>query len=399
LGIENLIRVDALMESLKPPCMIRLLAAVPIGLAKNAQFVDRKQSWISGARSYSLDMKMNASVELDAGTKTFASGFLPDLIAALRRCRRGDLLAITGSDAAIGVDLEAWCRFTRNSLVDVAIEDGRTRWVLRHGEVPENVGDDRPVGSRLWLYTNFDCNLACDYCCVRSSPRAPRRALGLERVRRIAREAAELDVREIFVTGGEPFMLFDIGEIIAVCAAVAPVTVLSNGMLFGGRHLETLRALPRECVTFQISLDSPRAERHDGHRGQGTWARAWKGIELAQAEGFRVRLAATVSTDAEGEEFSRFLDAHQVAKENRVIRRIALRGTATEGIALAREDLVPEVTITADGVFWHPVGAEDNDLLVSRDIFPLAESFAAVRRAFDREHEHQRRLARIFNCA
>ena len=57
------------------------------------------------------------------------------------------------------------------------------------------------------------------------------------------------------------------------------------------------------------------------------------------------------------------------------------------------------LTITADGVFWHPVGAEDNDLLVSREIFPLAEAFAAVRRAFDREHEHQRRLATIFNCA
>jgi hypothetical protein len=82
-----------------------------------------------------------------------------------------------------------------------------------------------------------------------------------------------------------------------------------------------------------------------------------------------------------------------------VIRRIALRGSATQGIALARADLVPEVTITAEGVFWHPVGAEDNDLLVSREIFPLAESFAAVRRAFDRENEHGRRLATIFNCA
>jgi organic radical activating enzyme len=344
-------------------------------------------------------MRRSANVELDAGIKTFASGLLPDLIAALRQSRKGELLAVTSGDPSIGPDLEAWCRFTRNSLVDVAVEDGRTRWVVRHGEAPENVGDDRPVGSRLWLYTNFDCNLSCDYCCVRSSPKAPRRALGLGRVRRIAGEAAALGVKEIFVTGGEPFMLPDIGEIIAACAAVAPVTVLTNGMLFGGRRLAVLRALPRERVTFQISLDSPTPERHDDHRGEGTWARAWKGIALARAEGFRVRLAATVSSDAEAEEFSRFLDAHHIREEDRVIRRIALRGTATEGIALARADLVPEVTITADGVFWHPVGAEDSDLLVSPDIFPLAESFAAVRRAFDREHEHQHRLAKIFNCA
>jgi pyruvate-formate lyase-activating enzyme/TusA-related sulfurtransferase len=342
---------------------------------------------------------MRTNVELDAGSKTFASGLLPDLIAALRRCRKGDLVAVISSDPGIGPELEAWCRFTRNSLVDTAVEEGRTRWVLRYGEASENVGEVRPVGSRLWLYTNFDCNLSCDYCCVRSSPKAPRRALGAERVRRIAVEAAELGVSEIFVTGGEPFMLPDIGEIITSCAGAAPTTVLTNGMLFAGRGLATLRSLPRDRITFQISLDSPTPERHDSHRGKGTWARAWKGIERARAEGFRVRLAATVSIEAEAEEFRNFLDAHHVREEDRVIRRIALRGSAAEGIALARADLVPEVTITAEGVFWHPVGAEDNDLLVSREIFPLAESFAAVRRAFDREFEHQRRLAKIFNCA
>ena len=342
-------------------------------------------------------MRTNADVELDAGTKTFASGLLPDLIDTLRRSRQGDLVAVTSGDPTIGPELEAWCRFTRNSLVDVAVQEGHTRWVFRYGEAPEQ--EDRPVGSRLWLYTNFDCNLCCDYCCVRSSPKAPRRALGIERVRRIAREAAELGVSEIFVTGGEPFMLPEIGEILTVCAAAAPTTVLTNGMLFAGRRLEMLRSLPRERVTLQISLDSPTPERHDSHRGKGTWARTREGIERARAEGFRVRLAATVSTDAEAEEFRCFLDAHHVSEEDRVIRRIALRGFATQGIALAKADLVPEVTITAEGVFWHPVGAEDNDLLVSREIFPLTDSFAAVRRAFDREFDHERRLARIFNCA
>jgi molybdenum cofactor biosynthesis enzyme MoaA len=234
---------------------------------------------------------------------------------------------------------------------------------------------------------------------VRSSPAAPRRALGLAQVQRIAAEAAQLGVREIFVTGGEPFLLVDIAGILTACAAAAPTTVLTNGMLFTGSRLEALCSLPRDRVTLQISLDSPTSELHDRHRGRGTWARAWEGIERTRAEGFRVRLAATVSSDAEAEEFRRFLDAQQIAEENRVIRLIALRGFAAQGIALARADLVPEVTITAEGVYWHPVGAEDADLLVMREIFPLAESFAAVRRAFDRDRDHSRRLASIFNCA
>jgi molybdenum cofactor biosynthesis enzyme MoaA len=204
---------------------------------------------------------------------------------------------------------------------------------------------------------------------------------------------------EIFVTGCEPFLLEDIGEILAACATSAPTTVLTNGMLFTGRRAESLRALPRDRIVLQISLDSPTPKLHDLHRGAGTWARAYEGIRHARAEGFRVRLAATVSTDAEGEEFRQFLEAEKIAAEDQVIRRIAMRGVAREGLAVTRADLVPEVTITAEGVYWHPVGAEDPDLLVTREIFPLAESFAAVRRAFDREGEHAHKLARIFNCA
>jgi TusA-related sulfurtransferase/uncharacterized Fe-S cluster-containing radical SAM superfamily protein len=344
-------------------------------------------------------MPIKANIELDAGVKSFATGLLPELIAALRRCSPGDLLAVISSEGGLDADLEAWCRFTRNTLVDTTVELNRTRWLIRCGEAPANADADRPVGSRLWLYTNFDCNLHCDYCCVRSSPKVPRRELGLARVQRIASEAAEIGVREIFVTGGEPFLLADIGEILAACTATAPTTVLTNGMLLTGRRLQTLHSLSSDRLTLQISVDSPTPERHDRHRGKGTWVRAWQGVERARAEGFRVRLAATVSTDQEAGEFRRFLDAQQISEADRVIRRIALRGSATKGVALARADLVPEITITAQGVYWHPVGAEDADLLVTPDIFPLAESFAAVRRAFEREGEHRRRLAAIFNCA
>jgi pyruvate-formate lyase-activating enzyme len=342
---------------------------------------------------------MRADFDLDIGRKTFDSGLLPELIAVLRRCRPGDLVALVGDEASLGSELETWCRFTGNPLLEVTAESGRSRWVFRCGTVPVPNGDDRPVGSRLWLYTNFDCNLHCDYCCVRSSPTAPRRELGLVRIQRIAREAAELGVKEIFVTGGEPFLLEDIGDILLACAAAAPTTVLTNGMLFTGRRAESLRALPRDRVVLQISLDSATPELHDLHRGPGTWARTREGIQRARAYGFRVRLAATVSTDADAEAFRKFLEEEKIAEDDRVIRRIALRGVASEGVAVSRSDVVPEVTITADGVYWHPVGAEDSDMLVTREIFPLAESFAAVRRAFDREGEHANKLARIFNCA
>jgi uncharacterized radical SAM superfamily Fe-S cluster-containing enzyme len=342
---------------------------------------------------------MKADIDLDIGGKTFASGLLSELIAVLRSTPPGALVAVVGDEASVGPELETWCRFTGNALLEATTDRDRMRWVFRCSNNTAPGEDSRPVGSRLWLYTNFDCNLHCDYCCVRSSPTAPRRELGLARVKQIAREATELGVKEIFVTGGEPFLLEDIDEILIACADAAPTTVLTNGMLFTGRRVETLRTLPRDRIALQISLDSATPDRHDFHRGLGTWARTREGIQRAHELGFRVRLAATVSTDDEAKEFRQFLDEEKIAEEDRVIRRIALRGVASEGVAVARTDLVPEVTITAAGVYWHPVGAEDNDLLVTREIFPLSESFAAVRRALDREREHANKLARIFNCA
>jgi len=340
-----------------------------------------------------------ARIEIGPTTKTFASGLLLDLVAALRGSAAGDLIALTASDASVGADLEAWSRMTGHGIVGRSDEQEGTRWAIRHGAADGELQDAPPLGARIWLYTNFHCNLHCDYCCVRSSPAARRRELGLARVQRIAQEAAPLGVGEFFLTGGEPFLLPDIADIVLACAEAAPVTLLTNGMLFDGRRRTELLRMPRARVTLQISLDSPTPELHDSHRGAGTWQRAWDGIRLAREEGFRVRLAATVATSPQEDAFRQFLDQHRIPEADRVIRRVALRGVATAGVALARADLMPEMTITADGVYWHPVGAEDLDMLVTAQIFPLAEALAAMTRAFEREREHSGRLAQVFHCA
>ena len=69
---------------------------------------------------------------------------------------------------------------------------------------PARRDDGRPVVSlfgtalfpaRLWIYTNFHCNLACDYCVVASSPRARPRELTAERFRALVDEAVARGLR------------------------------------------------------------------------------------------------------------------------------------------------------------------------------------------------------------
>ncbi len=258
----------------------------------------------------------------------------------------------------------------------------------------------RRPGARLWIYTNFHCNLACDYCCVRSSPRAEPRALDAATVGRLVREGADAGVHEVLLTGGEPFLLHDIGEIVAASAAVLPTTLLTNGMLWRGRRLEVLRGMPRD-VRLQISLDSAGPELHDEHRGRGSWQRSVEGIRTALAEGFAVRVAATLVTiDVEEErELRAFLDDLGIPREDQVLRPLAKQGFAESGLELSAATLVPEVTVTAEGIFWHPVTADDEGLRVDTELFPLAPRIERVRDLFREYRATADAAAASFPCA
>jgi len=52
---------------------------------------------------------------------------------------------------------------------------------------------------KLWIYTNYDCNLKCSYCVAKSGPNVPRRALGLDNVKRLVDEAIELGFEHVFL--------------------------------------------------------------------------------------------------------------------------------------------------------------------------------------------------------
>lgn len=90
------------------------------------------------------------------------------------------------------------------------------------------------IGDRVWLYSNYHCNLACTYCLTDSAPSSPRRELSAEAMVTAARQAEELGFAALGVTGGEPFLRPDMAETLAAMAAVLPTVVLSNATLFTG---------------------------------------------------------------------------------------------------------------------------------------------------------------------
>jgi MoaA/NifB/PqqE/SkfB family radical SAM enzyme len=244
-------------------------------------------------------------------------------------------------------------------------------------EASINAGPKLPW--KLWIYTNYDCNLRCSYCVAKSSPNAPRRAIGLANVKRLVDEAIALGFSEVFFTGGEPFVLPEIYDMLAYASARVKTTVLTNAMILRGARLEKLVAIANERLIVQVSLDGGRAEDHDAYRGAGSWAKTVEGIRLLQERGFRVRLSTT-ETPANAPHLDAICAFHRalgIAEEDHFTRPLARRGYSKAGLELDMGSLVPELTVNLDGVFWHPLST-DADMQVSKKIFPLAAACERV---------------------
>jgi MoaA/NifB/PqqE/SkfB family radical SAM enzyme len=251
--------------------------------------------------------------------------------------------------------------------------------------------DSATLQWKLWIYTNYDCNLHCTYCVAKSSPNAPRRAIGLENVKRLVDEALALNFDHIFFTGGEPFLLNDIYDMLAYASARVKTSVLTNAMLLGQKvpganltRLEKLKRIANDNLIVQVSLDGGQPEHHDAYRGPGTWQKTVDGIKLLQAHGFRVRLGTT-ETPVNSPYLHLVCEFHRalgIPDEDHFVRPLAKRGYSREGLELGMGNLAPELTVNLDGVFWHPLST-DADMQVSKKMFPLGAAVERVQKQLD----------------
>ncbi len=245
------------------------------------------------------------------------------------------------------------------------------------------------IGSRLWLYSNYHCNLVCTYCLTESGPKVARRELDRRTMLDLAREARELGFTGIGVTGGEPFLVPDMPELLVELSHVLPVLVLTNGTLFQRALLERMVPLADADVTLQISLDRPDPEANDVMRGPENFRRVVDAVPALLRLGIQVRIATTLE-DEDADELARLCALHRglgVSDDDHVVRPVIRRGraeTGEMGVVARYLDLQPELTITADGAFWSPFaptvtrGVLDTDLLLTRTVRPLQRPLEAM---------------------
>ena len=251
---------------------------------------------------------------------------------------------------------------------------------LASGEMP----------GRVWIYSNYHCNLACSYCLTESSPRSERRQLTAEQMLTIATQAKELGFTGIGVTGGEPMLLPWLPETLAAMAQHLPVLLLTNGTLLGGDRFQRAAPLAHRNITVQISLDSHLPDVNDMARGPDNFDKVVAVVPRLIVNGIRVRIATTTGGALDSptlDPLRELVRSLGVRDEDHIIRPIVRRGRAHErdlGVFAVARDIPSELTITADGAFWGSFGPTvragrlDTDLLLTRTILPLSIPASAL---------------------
>lgn len=249
----------------------------------------------------------------------------------------------------------------------------------------------------LWIQiTGTWCNLECTHCLNASGPRDPwLPALDTGTARRAIADAERLGVKEIYFTGGEPFLHKDILPLLGASLAVAPTTVLTNGTVITEATADALAALAAAAdysLEIRVSLDDVDAERNDSVRGPGAWSRAVRAVRLLNERGLVPIVTATEILDGPGlyGRFRDFLVGQGVSKPRVKILPVfgvgrldgrdheCLTEETLEGFDRAQLQCAETRVVAADGVYACPILAglpgarlSDGDLEASFRPAPL----------------------------
>lgn len=159
--------------------------------------------------------------------------------------------------------------------------------------------------SELWFHTGTLCNLRCPFCFEGSHPGNNRlQPLTLKDVKPFIEEAMKLGTRQFSFTGGEPFVILEIIDILHFALKYNPCLVLTNAtepLLNRIAQLEPLHSL-EHTLSFSVSLDFPDPGAHDKNRGAGNFDLSLKVMGELHRMGFKVSVArqSKPNEDAKG---------------------------------------------------------------------------------------------------
>lgn len=162
----------------------------------------------------------------------------------------------------------------------------------------------------LQFQYDYRCNFNCRHCSVKGfQVKRGGRVFTPADVQELSKQADEMGLAHIVITGGEPLIFHDFDEIVA---AIDPekfyITSDTNGWFLDVKRAKHLKAIGVDKI--QLSLDSLfPAEHDDFRRKKGSHARALRAIDAAHEAGLHLIVQTVVSKErVRSQEFIDFVE-------------------------------------------------------------------------------------------
>ena len=172
----------------------------------------------------------------------------------------------------------------------------------------------------LWFNTGTLCNLTCKNCYIESSPTNDSLSyLSFDEYLSFIDEAKEqnFNLTEIGFTGGEPFLNKDFPKMLNHAAQQnVDVLVLTNAMKPMLNKKSELLNIPKERLTFRVSIDHVDPKKHEAIRGQNSYEPMIEGLKWLRDNDFKMSLATRLmwgdSEEQTRKDFNAFILKHDL---------------------------------------------------------------------------------------
>jgi MoaA/NifB/PqqE/SkfB family radical SAM enzyme len=142
---------------------------------------------------------------------------------------------------------------------------------------------------------NYICNFRCQHCCIsKFQGKSNRRSFTIEDVKELSRQADDMGLAQIVITGGEPLVFPDFDELVQ---AIDPnkfyIVSDTNGWFLDAKRAKHLKSIGVDKI--QLSLDNLIPGEHDAfRRKEGSHERAMNAIDAARNAGLHVIIQTVV---------------------------------------------------------------------------------------------------------
>lgn len=181
---------------------------------------------------------------------------------------------------------DAGCDSDEREFIDYCLSEDLLTANRIVSERPPVVRSAVPSLRYLELQITDRCNLRCKHCYIGDGAFSE---LSAERINSVLREFEAMQGLRVMITGGEPLMHSNFGEINEMLPDFLVRKVLfSNGLLLNTHILKSLRV-----DEIQVSIDGLE-EAHEALRGSGTFGKTVHAVRQAIDCGFAVSVSTMV---------------------------------------------------------------------------------------------------------